>query len=231
MTIPEILDILQKCDFEHLTETNYEYQIIDNIPENIDINYRSGVTKVAIFFPNTDFVIKIPFGGVEEEEEEYDEEYDEYYGTGDYTFAPFQFADDLETGDDYCKVETIRYGHALDFDDGKGEIAQLFARTSFIGYVHEYPIYAQPICESYSHRASKGNSQEIITSVVKTCREKKYNCFNPDWLADVVKCYGEQVFNDLCSFIKDEGITDLHSDNIGYYKNKPILFDYAGFND
>lgn len=224
MTIPEILTALKDCDFDELTEDNFEYNVIDNIP--CDVDYGNGVTKVAIFFPDTDFVVKIPFSGYEEPEEEYDEETDEYYETGEYDYSSFQFADDNQTGDDYCRVELLIYEEAksenLDF---------LFAPTSFIGYVKDHPIYIQPICEPYSKRYPKDQKKESVDSAKKTCKEKNYYCFNANWLADVLECYGEEIFNKFCQFIQDEKINDLHSDNIGYCRGKPVLFDYSGFND
>ena len=34
----------------------------------------------------------------------------------------------------------------------------------------------------------------------------------------------------LFAFINEYQIEDLHSDNLGYYKDKPVIIDYAGFN-
>ncbi len=234
MTVSEILAVLNECNFEELSSENVNDKVIAAIEQELDqdVSFDTGATKVVIFFPNTDFVVKIPLGGYEVPEEEYDEEYNEYFETGDYSFSSFQFADDGETGDDYCKVEMIRYQNAIDYDDGVGKIAKLFAPTSFIGYVHEYPIYAQPLCEVFSNRHNKNRvNQETMDSTIETCEEKKYYCFNATWLSEVIACYGEDTFNLLCQFIQEEGIDDLHDNNIGYLNGKPILFDYSGYNE
>lgn len=236
MTVEEIFAAMEECNFDNLTCGNVRDQVIDAIEEALskEIFFQCGVTKVAIFFPDTDFVIKIPLGGYEEEEEEYNEECKAYYPTGDSYFSPFCFADDEETGDDYCKVEVVRYQHALNYDDG--EVAQLFARTSFLGYIHDYPIYMQPICEAYEDIDRPGGedyerSHACMSSTIDTCHKNGYSCFNAIWLTQVMFHYGENVFNELCSFIQKEKIDDLHGGNIGYYQGKPVIFDYSGYND
>lgn len=231
MTVAEILKTLEICNFEDLTENNFEDKIIDPLEQELegtDFDYFSGVTKVVLQFPNTDFVVKIPFGGTEEEEEEYDEETDEYYGTGDYNYSSFQFADDGETGDDYCKVEVNRYQDALKYDE---DVASLFAQTYFIGYVYDYPIYAQAICSPLENTSYLNADDKATKTAEKSCQKYHYRCFNSVWLGEVVNYYGERIMRKLCEFIKNERIDDLHSGNIGYHNGVPIIFDYAGFND
>lgn len=50
------------------------------------------------------------------------------------------------------------------------------------------------------------------------------------WLQDIVDAYGLEFFNRLEKFLSDNEVSDLHTDNIGYYTNKdnkvvPVIFD------
>lgn len=54
--------------------------------------------------------------------------------------------------------------------------------------------------------------------------------FSLTWLQDIVDTYGVHFFNRLAQFLKDNGVHDLHTSNIGYYVNKdnkvvPVIFD------
>lgn len=50
------------------------------------------------------------------------------------------------------------------------------------------------------------------------------------WLQDIADAYGVKFFNRLAQFLKDNGVHDLHTSNIGYYINRedkvvPVIFD------
>lgn len=230
MTIEEILKAFEKCDFYQLTAHNFEDKILAHLPDDLDCKWDNGVSKVVFIFPGCDFVIKIPFMGESEEQEEYDEDYDEYYGTGEYIFYPFEGADDLESGDDYCLVEELRYNKALEADNGVGEIAQLFAHTQFVDFVNGYPIYRQPLCSIFADvKRYKIYSHEKTSSTNDACEQIDCHCFNAEWLSDVIDYYGQDIFQKFMNFLREEDITDLHSANIGYIGDRPVLVDYSSF--
>lgn len=52
------------------------------------------------------------------------------------------------------------------------------------------------------------------------------NVYYPKWIYDVIKCYGKDFLAALGNFVQRYQITDLHSDNIGYYNNKPVILDF-----
>lgn len=54
---------------------------------------------------------------------------------------------------------------------------------------------------------------------------------NQVWLAAFIKEYGVTAAIDLITFLKSEGVDDLHSENLGFINDKPIIVDYASFND
>ena len=232
MTYEEVLAALDNCYFDELTNDNCEDNIIYNIPMEVD--WDKGASKLAIFFPNTDFVVKIPFSGYFDEDE-YDDDYWDFEHAendseidepdlADYYYS-FEGACDQGDGSDYCRAEELCYELATEYG-----VEQLFAKTECIGKVNGYPIYAQPICESFSFsNNSLDNSKEEIALTLSKCKENDFYSFNDEWLTDVLKYYGDEIFNNLCHFIDTENIRDLHNGNIGYRNGAPILFDYSGY--
>lgn len=217
MTDSQILDILSVCDFDELTEYNYDYKILKFIEDEIE-DYEIGCSKIALFFPNYDYVIKIPFKG-----------YLFDNGNGD-QFYPFECADDCEDGSNYCEAEVIRYQAAKD-----AGLQQFFAETICIGEINGTLIYKQPICTS----CSCANATYIRTTlkereaVENFCEFRHLDCFDSEWLAEVVRQCGTKILEDLLYFIEANNISDLHNGNIGYKpKNHfPVIFDYASFED
>ena len=41
--------------------------------------------------------------------------------------------------------------------------------------------------------------------------------------------YGEQLLNNLVCWVLDTKANDFHGSNVGFYNEKPVFFDYAGF--
>lgn len=226
MTIPEILEVLTSCNFVKLTGDNFLDKIVDAIDDSIDLQYEYGATKGVLFFPDTDFVIKIPFLGYDEEEQVYDEEDDCYYSTENTFFTPFRYAEDGDAGEDYCKAEVLRYKRAKD-----EKLDDFFVETKLAGYVNSHPIYMQPICDIFSRQDITSISDEE-NEIINLIKEKNdFWIFNKRWMLDVLDIYGEDDLVKLCIFLREEHANDLHEDNIGYYKERPVLIDYAGFND
>lgn len=45
----------------------------------------------------------------------------------------------------------------------------------------------------------------------------------------VLTLYGKKLCRKLCAFIVENAINDLHTSNIGYNHNKPIILDFSGY--
>ena len=41
--------------------------------------------------------------------------------------------------------------------------------------------------------------------------------------------FGEEILKQLDRFIDTYGINDLHTSNVGYIGNRPVLIDYSGY--
>ena len=48
-------------------------------------------------------------------------------------------------------------------------------------------------------------------------------------MKDFICSYGELAFDKLYDFLSDNNIQDLHSENIGYICERPVLVDFSGF--
>lgn len=181
MNKADVLKLLEVCTFKDIftSEDSYHDVIIPlEEAEKSTIECDSGATKLVLWIPNFDeYVVKIPFTGVYEEDwikgdKGYlwqGENYREYFGAYD--------------GWDYCYVETSLYADAV-----KEGVEQFFLETSFLGHIKGHPIYIQPRAEEFyeiSHNISLEEKQESN----KICREYCVS-LKPEWVLDAIKCYG-----------------------------------------
>ena len=171
----------------------------------------SGVSK-AVFFPK-DFpqlVVKIPFTAGPEEEYWFPNgsyytgttgsthrhtEYDYEMRSSRFECAWESIPDciDIELQDNwnYCEVEAILFKEAE-----KHGVGQFFVKTECIGYIGNYPIYAQEKCRIFDHRAERP----------LTAEEKERNHQDSDASEDILKMRAE-----VDAIIKE------------YYKSKDII--------
>ena len=234
MTEMELFNILDKVGIdassERFTQESFEYEnpfyefdeyMNKNYP-NFNYVIDSGATKCVIIPKNEDYVLKIPFTGYEDWENqpcEEDEEtgewiYDEYYDP----FVPF------EDGD-YCRIEADNYQFAI--IEGLEEI---FAETSFLGYVKGFPIYVQKKVTTFWQTDKKvKHTDEERTSLKKSYKPEDIERLPVDWCLDFIAAYGEEKFIDFLIFTIEYHINDLHGDNVAYRNGKPCLSDYSGY--
>lgn len=58
----------------------------------------------------------------------------------------------------------------------------------------------------------------------------RYNRYLEDiWAKMVINLYGKKVAKALCEFVQENGINDLHNENIGYKNNRPVILDFSGY--
>lgn len=219
MDTNNILNLFEKCDFrEGITEDNYYINIIQYLPKDFNFKYGYGVSKLVIIPEDENFVIKIPFIG------DCDEETGIIYN--------YKYANkDKERCWDYCFTEMLYYNIAK-----KNRVAEILAKTRYIGKIQEYPIYTQQKVETYYSRykckIDISNSKETKIkekTIYSKCSKKNIDIFNIKWIMDVFDYYGENKFDKIIDFVNE--LQDLHNGNIGYIGNRPIILDYAGWND
>lgn len=217
-----------------LTELNWEDVIIGNM-KGVPYRTASGVSRCVFMFPDfPNLVVKIPFtgSGTEYEDEyDYNEPYEDFYcassGCGEHK---------LKRKWDYCEAEITVYKDAV-----TSGVSDFFAETVCIGEIDNHPIYVQEIatiyydvyfdyeCE-YSGEDKKKNRSSIMEKSNNSLSEDDCWIVNQVWLAAFVEEYGVTAAIDLITFLKSEGVDDLHSKNLGFIDDKPVIVDYASFN-
>jgi len=210
--LKDILEALERCDFNELEEEYFDEKVVEIFKEKYS-KYRfkvgTGATKGVLIFPDLGFVIKIPFQLCDGYELCGAEEGNEYW--------------------DYCSQESNRYNLAFE-----NKVEQAFLQTKIIEYINNYPIYIQEIAEplesihDYSHSSSTEEDKNKVANIID---EHCFDYINTSWEADLYVYYGEEYYIKLKQFIEEYDITDLRSPNIGYIGKAPVIFDYAGFND
>lgn len=235
LTKAKILEILTVCDFSgELTENNYYDKIV--IPLRKEKKYIfdnfSGVSKCVLSFSDLDFVVKIPFTG--SDCPHYSYRYDEDYSYTRRTFVgdiyeEFYGASDniTHSGWDYCLLETTRFLEAK--RKGYGDI---LAKTELLGEVKGYPIYIQPKAEIYAFCSKKEKVSEREKDICRMLRTlTNTRIINLRWIIDCYYYYGyektRKMFRALNHSYFDR---DMHSENLGYIGNQPVIIDYSDFN-
>jgi hypothetical protein len=212
-----ILDSLKYCYFEELTEDNCYSNIVDYCDSNFFNTGKSenGATKIVLFPHNSNYVVKIPFSHDSYGSYDEDEKPDLFYGAGE------------PNGWDYCRAEVILYEKAQE-----ANIEECFLKTELLGYVSNHPIYIQEEVEMFFSRNDKSPKDwSSEQEVCNYCQSHNYWCFNSYWIDDFLKFYGEKMFDLLSKFLRDNCIHDLHSGNLGYINDRPVIVDYGSYHE
>ena len=212
-----ILNLLSTFNLKHLSQYNFMKKL-----QALDDNFilASGVSKVAIIPKEKNYVIKIPYYGKYRK------------SNGIKCFDPY-FSSISKSGD-YCKSEEIIYNKAK-----ANGLDTFFVEFEQIGKIKSTPIYVQRkavIFEDvyYPEDDEEENLNEHEISIFKTITTKYSDLVEDEylplsWMKDFICSYGELAFDKLYNFLSDNNIQDLHSENIGYICEKPVLVDFSGF--
>ena len=212
-----ILNLLSTFNLKHLSKYNFMKKL-----QALDDNFilASGVSKVAIIPKEKNYVIKIPYYGVYRK------------SNGIKCFDPYFSS--ISKSSDYCKSEEIIYNKAK-----ANGLDTFFAEIEQIGKIKSTPIYVQRkavIFEDvyYPEDDEEENLNEHEISIFKTITTKYSDLVEDEylpisWMKDFICSYGELAFDKLYNFLSDNNIQDLHSENIGYICERPVLVDFSGF--
>lgn len=224
-----IFNLLSFIDFKAVTaddtfaEDNFTDYFIKEVPE--DCNYNYGASKLVIIPEHEDYVIKIPFNCVYNEDyTALDDEQEEWL-----YFQNAYYCRQEVYGWDYCEAEVEYYEEAADWG-----VEKYFAETRYIGDCYGWPIYIQPKCEAMEDtRRSHSHTLEEYDSIQeKADSVNQYGIRDRDFLCDLFKDADVDTVSLLFQFI-DEMLNDLHSGNYGYFEGTTdaCLLDYAGWGD
>ena len=180
------------------SESECDNSWFDDIP---NCGRATGAFKECLIFPDMDFVLKIPF----------------------------EFSKNSEM-DNACHDEIKTYQSAKE-----AGVEKVFLETWFIGYLRNgRPVYGQAKAD-YTASALPGNKitkYERITKTVtgnmqsRVVRGMYDHCVNRLWIEMFISLYGKNFARKFEAWTKETHLTDFHSGNIGYRKDKPIILDY-----
>jgi len=161
----------------------------------------TGAFKECLIFPDMDYVLKVPFA----------------------------FYKNSREGN-ACEDEIRTYQSAKE-----AGVEKVFLETWFIGYLaNGRPVYGQAKADYISNSLpeSKKKKYERITQTVsenmrsKVIRGMYDHSVNRLWVGMFISLYGKNFARKFETWTKETHLTDFHSGNIGYRKDKPIILDY-----
>ena len=232
MTDAEILRLFEKTEFpEFLGENNVE-DFIENkthFPETFKFTWNMGASKLVILPFGEDFVIKIPFNGTYCDDE-IDYETGEVLSEGRWECFTSEeyYSENMDFDGNYC-------GREADISDiaTAEDLEECFAITECVGRCGDYLIYKQARATTILADVLDEKSDSLSLEERKSIRDKCNNMgvygFNIYWLKDFLEFFGEEILKQLDKFINTYNINDLHTSNVGYIGNRPVLIDYSGY--
>ena len=180
------------------SESELNNSWFDDIP---NCGRATGAFKECLIFPDMDFVLKMPF----------------------------EFSRNSEMNN-ACYDEIKTYQSAKE-----AGVEKVFLETWFIGYLRNgRPVYGQTKADytSNSLPESKKKKYERITQTVsenmrsKVIRGMYDHSVNRLWVKMFISLYGKNFARKFEAWTKETRLSDFHSGNIGYRKDKPIILDY-----
>lgn len=211
-----------------------------------EININAGASKAVIDL-NLNYVIKIPFFT-----ERCWDEYNETYGCRSFcvdgecgAYYPLEG----RRGLNYCRAEAEFY-HLAKFYG----VEDMFAATEFYCTYNsrrgdKWPIYIQEKVEAVfnSHFPSdeRAKTRDALYNKMDKLRHTtqkrmqdrtgikvRRHVFPPTYfMADCASWYGEEKLKRMLEFCWLYDINDLHTSNVGYIGERPVIFDYSGYHN
>lgn len=176
----------------------------------VQCNYDCGCSKGVIVFSSMPFVIK--FDSWDDNEDERGSE---------------------------CQRELLIYREAV-----KRGLECFFPETEFLCYVSDVNFYLQQKIDCQDANIRDWEYRKAIQKINRSVSGKIVSKFqsylekeapfyvrhiSERWISAVISLYGKKKALELENFIVEMGINDMHGNNIGWYKKKPVILDFSGF--
>ena len=227
--------------------TNFE-MIYDEVKRaDVDAELYYGISKLVIISPHLgDYVIKVPFNGMYEEnydcgcskEDECDYDgrcccYCEHGVEPDYKDYWCDYSNaDSPTGWNYCDAEWQKYKNLR-----KIGLNCFVAKTYPFVEIEGFKCFIQEVATAEDD--ADGNETSRVT---KASRKKAENinsefhcCLNEDWLGLCIEIFGANKVRRFMKYVEEkdpEILNDMHSGNYGYRPNgTPCILDFASFDN
>ncbi len=198
-TVNEVIRLMNQT----FTNRVIDYDELEEFASDLGLCFSCGETRFCIFDHSWDVVLKIPrFDNVR---------------------------------DDYSAIEVENYKNAC-----KLGLERIFLECGLLTNLDcDCPIYWQ-VKFSCSHaqlnyRKNKKEREKVekhrhCPIYVKVKHQMPSDrAYRDEWLCRAYQLYGKQFFKQLCVFLKENSIGDLHQENVGWKDNKPIILDFAGY--
>ena len=125
---------------------------------------------------------------------------------------------------DYCFAEESIYQMSLE-----NNLNNFFLKIEFCDFYEDTPIYKQVRASQIGHYGS----HSLVSEESRNAAAEIKRSFDTDtdFTALLIESYGFEAVEKLVEFCERFYVNDLHSGNIGFFGNLPILLDYSGFHD
>lgn len=139
---------------------------------------------------------------------------------------------------DFSEEEEIKYKNAQACHIE--EILVPIEKIAILGEAgYELPVYKQPKIQFTYSMLSEEQILHFNTKMSKTeyadaaweMLEEMYEGEDMEisWMAKALEIYGAKMMWDFVQWTHDNYVNDLHDENYGFYQDRPVLLDYAGF--
>ena len=207
MTRSEAIEIFRRLGVCPEDEVHNVYDKLSDLGYNEDrIRLAFGADKICLVFEKEDFVIK---------------------------FMQGRYSDD----DNEALKEVKLYNRAFEKN-----IDMFFPKTVYAGNINGVHVVIQDKVDFSVMKCSNEKSHKYFNigkTVSNRVFEKALDGFyvkgcgcnvqvNEIWLKAAISLYGRKIIKELCQFVQDYKINDLHPKNIGYKNDRPVFLDFSG---
>lgn len=163
-----------------------------------------GATKTVFLHKDWDFVIKVP----------------------NYYYYPRN----------YCAIEAENYTKAAAYN-----VQRVLLETALLPVLpngielYVQPRYTTDHLDLHQDMAKRERLHRTLNNLdANRTREITMSMYDGhrisiEWMARVIQLYGKKFARSLEEWTKDNHIGDLHSRNVGWINNRPIILDYSGY--
>lgn len=171
------------------------------VSRDLSCNVYWGATRWCFVFPDDDFVYKIP------------------------RFYSVSY--------DYCAREVHNYNLAKEY-----RVERILLKIEHVITLENgISIYKQQKFDFDDYDASRLFIDKIANKCESTTGEipkkSRFHCYDSDinylWYSRMIQLYGKKFARSFERFSKAAKVNDLHTANIGWKNDKPIILDYGGF--
>lgn len=174
-----------------------------------EVRVYSGASKLCLDFVHENFVIKwTRYGSRYEADEAFAEVqiYEKAMREGlQFFFPPTEL---------FATINNIKFVRQEKIDNAVCQISPAEEKK----YVHQSRTASDHICEKIQKCFDKVADGNYTRTLDKT------------WAKMALVFYGKKAVKSLCNFVIENGINDLHENNIGYKNGRPVILDFSGYN-